>query len=325
MATFDEEAEPFLKENTRLRGNVHGVHSKSKIPSGGPNRRIDNYRAKGALDIFTIAARPGNRENRRKKGVIVGNEVFVVNGIGDYASVHYSLNRNRRWEYIENLDEVAEADSKGRPSLSDSEEEKDHVRHRHAVILEAENTDTFDSDDHEEGENDDIDAETNSDVEDSTEEDDFEPSSPDSEPHSHSGHFHVYHKIRQVTSNQETQRTDTAFTEAKAKIKDAKEKDLEAEGKVTHSVIMTRKGRKVITHRRKSDIVHHVDDIRPVEQEMAGAEFLVTIDRQRREGENPRARRFKKIRGCPCSICNPRKRNLVPRNHKYEGSELSDL
>lgn len=109
MLDVDQELdnfEPFVKENSRARGTVHGVHSKSKVyhvPRRGEHR--------DALDTFSFVG----RQRSGNSTIEIGDETFFVNDATHPASrtdsVHYSVNKNRRWEYVSRLGEFVQEDT----------------------------------------------------------------------------------------------------------------------------------------------------------------------------------------------------------------------
>lgn len=120
MDIVDNELEGFEKSDRR-RGVKHGIRSKSKVSAGALNQHPTTFSGEGyrsTPDTFCFVGREV-REGSAK----FGDETFVVNSRrGVVSPVHYSMNRNRRWELVDNFDSYYETDSKGRHKSDDEAE-----------------------------------------------------------------------------------------------------------------------------------------------------------------------------------------------------------
>lgn len=118
----DDGHEGFSKEDRR-RGVHAGYRSKNKAtkhlahdsytgsapPPWYHRQGESRYRPEDQFAVFSRSGVPSQLQ--------LGNESLLVNGSNPSNYVYYSLNKNRRWEMLDNLDQLTQIDEKGDPVL----------------------------------------------------------------------------------------------------------------------------------------------------------------------------------------------------------------
>lgn len=248
------------KPRDRMRVGVrYGVKSKSRICR--PSRPGIAYGATGgALDTFTFTSHTGSVVT----SVEIGEEAFKVGGSSPLA---YSLNKKKRWEMIDTLDELVEENVRDRELA-----EQERARARDAARRMRTGTVS-------EGEAASISSESAGDE-----------NSEEEEPH-HSK-FHVFNSTRTVVTSKKERI-------AVAKFHKSRRQYSSKDPAPTEKVVRTRKGDTTVQlkkHREAQTGYLHGEEI-------ASADYLVTINGKPAKHQRHLHADFPD--GCKCSYCVP--------------------
>jgi len=273
-----EYSKPADRMSTGVR---YGVKSKSRIYKPSSSRSSLDP-ARHSLDTFSIHPR---QEDHVTCAVEIGDEKFEI---VPNSRLVYSLNKNKRWELIENLDRLEE---ENRYERERAQEERDRIR----KIRQAERG-------HPPAPSSSAAAASVSST--SSSESDSDAAAEEDQP-AHSK-FHVFTATRKVVSARGTRNAERAFNGARRSHSD------DDEPAATHRIVKTRKGATAVPLKKHRKQERHQS---PQEEQLAAADFMITIDAK--PGKHQKHLISDVTDGCRCSMCC---KPTISRAHKYRGA-----